>query len=140
MTAEQRSTGVSPELTELDQVLTDIVEMEEVASTSQEIDEAARKEKEDTDKQKAESIRKMAIHTYIHNLYLHVNKEKLGETQKRAVEEGEKENHMKIKGSCEQVMDECILKPLFQNESLCESEFDHREIICRCKSYEWFHI
>ena len=56
--------------------------MEEVASTSQEIDETVRKEKEDTDKQKAESMRKMAM-------------EKLGETQKRAVEEGEQENHEK---------------------------------------------
>ena len=84
MAAEERSTGVSPELTELDQSLADIVEMEEVASTSQEIDETVRKEKEDTDKQKAESMRKMAM-------------EKLGETQKRAVEEGEKENHMKKK-------------------------------------------
>ena len=84
MNAEERSTGVSPEPTELDQALADIIEMEEVASTSQEIDEAVIKEKEDTDKQKAESIRKMAM-------------EKLGETQKRAVEEGEQENHMKKK-------------------------------------------
>ena len=84
MTAEERSTGVSPELTELDQALADIVEMEVVASTSQEIDETARKEKEDTDKHRAESMRKMAM-------------EKLGETQERAVEEGEKENHIKKK-------------------------------------------
>lgn len=84
MNAEERSTGVSPEPTELDQALADIIEMEEVASTSQEIDEAVRKEKEDTGKQKAESMRKMAM-------------EKLGETQKRAVEEGEQENHMKKK-------------------------------------------
>ena len=27
---------------------------------------------------------------------------------------------VKIKGSCEQLMDECILVPLFQNESSCE--------------------
>ena len=79
MTAEERSTGASPELTELDQALADFVEMEEVASTSQEIDETVRKEKEDTNKHRAESMRKMAM-------------EKLGETQKRAVEEGEKEN------------------------------------------------
>ena len=39
-----------------------------------------------------------------------------------------------IKGSCEQLMDEFILVPLFQNESPCENEF------CRCKSYEWFRI
>ena len=26
-----------------------------------------------------------------------------------------------IKGSCEQLMDECILVPLFENESLCET-------------------
>ncbi|XP_068674700.1 uncharacterized protein [Montipora foliosa] len=84
MNAEERSTAVSPEPTELDQALADIIEMEEVASTSQEIDEAVIKEKEDTDKQKAESIRKKAM-------------EKLGETQKRAVEEGEQENHMKKK-------------------------------------------
>ncbi|XP_068677223.1 DNA ligase 1-like [Montipora foliosa] len=84
MNAEERSTGVSPEPTELDQALADIIEMEEVASTSQEIDEAVIKEKEDTDKQKAESIRKKAM-------------KKLGETQKRAVEEGEQENHMKKK-------------------------------------------
>ena len=82
MNIEERSTGVSPEPTELDQALADIIEMEEVASTSQEIDEAVIKEKEDTDKQKAESMRKMAM-------------EKLGETQKRAVEEGEQENHIK---------------------------------------------
>ena len=84
MIAEERSTGLSPELTELDQALADIVETEEVASTSQEIDETMRKEKEDTDKQKAESMRKMAM-------------EKLGETQRRAVEEGEQENHIKKK-------------------------------------------
>ena len=84
MNTEERSTGVSPEPTELDQALADIIEMEEVASTSQEIDEALIKEKEDTDKQKAESMRKMAM-------------EKLGETQKRAVEEGEQENHIKKK-------------------------------------------
>ena len=82
--AEERSTGVSPEPTELDQALADIIEMEEVASTSQEIDEAVIKEKEDTDKQKAESIRKMVM-------------EKLGETQKRAVKEGEQENYMNKK-------------------------------------------
>jgi len=76
---------VSPEPAELDKVLGDI-EMEEVASTSQEIDETVRKEKEDTDKQEAESIRKMEM-------------EKLGETQKRAVEEEEQENHMKKKRS-----------------------------------------
>ena len=35
-----------------------------------------------------------------------------------------------IKGSCEQLMDECIVVPLFQNRSSCENEF------CRCKSYE----
>ena len=86
MNTEERSTGVSPEPTELDQALADIIEMEEVASTSQEIDEAVIKEKEDTDKQKAESMRKMAM-------------EKLGETQKRAVEEGEQENHIKKKRS-----------------------------------------
>ena len=84
MNTEERSTGVSPEPTELDQALADIIEMEEVASTSQEIDEAVIKEKEDTDKQKAESMRKMAM-------------EKLGETQKRAFEEGEQENHIKKK-------------------------------------------
>ena len=84
MIAEERSTGLSPELTELDQALADIVEMEEVASTSQEIDETMRKEKEDTDKQKAESMRKMAM-------------EMLGETQRRAVEEGEQENYIKKK-------------------------------------------
>ena len=48
---------LSPEPTELDQALADIIEMKEVASTSQEIDEAVIKEKEDTDKQKAESMR-----------------------------------------------------------------------------------
>ena len=69
MNTEERSTGVSPEPTELDQALGDIIEMEEVSSTSQEI---------------AESKRKMAM-------------EKLGETQKRAVEEGEQENHIKKK-------------------------------------------
>ena len=84
MNAEERSTGVSPEPTELDQALADIFEMQEVASASQEIDEAVRKEKEDTDKQKAENMRKKAI-------------KKLGETQKRALEEGEQENHMKKK-------------------------------------------
>ena len=26
-----------------------------------------------------------------------------------------------IKGSCEQLMDECFLLPLFQNKSLCET-------------------
>ena len=56
--------------------------MEEVAFTFQEIDETVRKKKEDTDKQKAESMRKMAM-------------EMLGETQKRAVEEGQQENHKK---------------------------------------------
>jgi len=44
---------VSPEFTGLDQALADIVEMEEVAFSSQEIDETVRKEKEDTDKQRA---------------------------------------------------------------------------------------
>lgn len=81
MNAEERSTVLSPEPIELDQALADIIEMDEVASTSQEIDEAVIKEKEDTDKQKAESIRKMAM-------------EKLGETKKRTgkpYEEKEKE-------------------------------------------------
>ena len=82
MNAEERSSGVSPEPTELDQALANIIEMEEAASTSQEIDEAVVKEKEDTDKQKAGSMRKMAM-------------EKLGETQKREVEEGEQESYMK---------------------------------------------
>ena len=86
MNAEERSSRVSPEPTELDQALANIIEIEEVASTSQEIDEAVVKEKEDTDKQKAGSMRKMAM-------------EKLGETQKREVEEGEQENYMKKKRS-----------------------------------------
>ena len=86
MNAEERSSVVSPEPTELDQALANIIEMEEVASTSQKFDEAVVKEKEDTDKQKAGSMRKMAM-------------EKLGETQKREVEEGEQENHMKKKRS-----------------------------------------
>ena len=34
----------------------------------------------------------------------------------------------KIEGSCEQLMDECIFVPLFQNDSLCETKFDHREM------------
>ncbi|CAH3153422.1 unnamed protein product, partial [Porites lobata] len=84
--AEERSSGVSPEPTELDQALANIIEIEEVASTFQEIDEAVVKEKEDTDKRKAGSMRKMAM-------------EKLGETQKREVEEGEQENYMKKKRS-----------------------------------------
>ena len=33
-----------------------------------------------------------------------------------------------IKGSCEQLMDECFLVPQFQNESLCETECDYREL------------
>ena len=81
MNAEERSTVLSPEPIELDQALADIIEMDEVASTSQEIDEAVIKEKEDTVKQKAESITKMAM-------------EKLGETKKRTgkpYEEKEKE-------------------------------------------------
>ena len=81
MNAEERSIVLSPEPIELDQALADIIEMDEVASTSQEIDKAVIKEKEDTDKQKAESIRKMAM-------------EKLGETKKRTgkpYEEKEKE-------------------------------------------------
>ena len=61
MNDEEKSTGVSPELTELDQALADIIEMEGAASTSQEIDEALRKEKVDTDKQKAKNVRKMAM-------------------------------------------------------------------------------
>ena len=84
--AEERSSGVSPEPTELDQALANIIEIEEVTSTSQEIDEAVVKEKEDTDKRKAGSMRKMAM-------------EKLGETQKKEVEEGEQENYMKKKRS-----------------------------------------
>ena len=59
--AEERSSGVSPEPTELDQALANIIEIEEVASTSQEIDEAVVKEKEDTDKRKVGSMRKMAM-------------------------------------------------------------------------------
>ena len=86
MNAEERSSVVSPEPTELDQPMANIIEMEEVASTSQKFDEAVVKEKEDTDKQKAGSMRKMAM-------------EKLGETQKREVEEREQENHMKKKRS-----------------------------------------
>lgn len=86
MNAEERSSGVSPEPTELDQALANIIEIEEVTSTSQEIDEAVVKEKEDTDKRKAGSMRKMAM-------------EKLGETQKKEVEEGEQENYMKKKRS-----------------------------------------
>ena len=82
----KKGQGVSPEPTELDQALADIIEMEEVASTSQKIDEAVIKEKEDTDKRKAGSMRKMAM-------------EKLGETQKKEVEEGEQENYMKKKRS-----------------------------------------
>jgi len=58
----------------------------EFASTSQENDEAVIKEKEDNDTQKAESMRKTAM-------------EKLVETQKRAVKEGEQENNMKKKRS-----------------------------------------
>ena len=30
-------------------------------------------------------------------------------------------NSLSIKGSCEQVMDECFLLSLFENESLCET-------------------
>lgn len=54
MNPEERSTGVSPVPTELDQALADVIEMEEIASTFQEIDGAVIKEK-------AKSIRKMAM-------------------------------------------------------------------------------
>ena len=33
-----------------------------------------------------------------------------------------------IKGFCEQLMNECFLVPQFQNESLCETECDYREL------------
>ena len=97
MNAEERSSGVSPEPTELDQALANIIEIEEVASTSQEIDEAVVKEKEDTDKQKAGSMTKMAM-------------EKLGETQKRDVEEGEQENYMKKRGVAMKQSHFCVRK------------------------------
>ena len=86
MNDEEKSTGVSPELTELGQALAYIIEMEEAAFTSQAIDEALRKEKADTDKQKEENVRKMAM-------------EKLSETHTRAAEEGEQESHKKKRRS-----------------------------------------
>lgn len=50
--------------------------MEEVAENEQDVDGGKRKEKEEADKHKAENMRPIAM-------------EKLGETQKRAAEEGE---------------------------------------------------
>ena len=78
MKDEEKASGINPEPTELDQALADIIEMEEAAESEQQDDDGRRKEKDEADKHKAESMRKMAM-------------EKLGETQKRAVEEGEQD-------------------------------------------------
>ena len=108
---------MSPEPTELDQALANVIEMEEVASTSQEIDEAVVKEKEDTDKQKAGSTRKMAI-------------EKLGETRNREVEEGEQENHMKKKRSGNETIS--FLREKAEREKALREE----ELVIRRKQQE----
>ena len=108
---------MSPEPTELDQALANVIEMEEVASTSQEIDEVVVKEKEDTDKQKAGSMRKMAM-------------EKLGETQNREVEEGEQENHMKKKRSGNETIS--FLREKAEREKALREE----ELVIRRKQQE----
>ena len=53
-----------------------------------------------------------------------------------------KELMRKIKGSCEQLMDECILVPLFQNKSLCETfhikmSLIIMKLICRLVQIIW---
>ncbi|CAH3136099.1 unnamed protein product, partial [Porites lobata] len=78
MKDEEKASGINPEPTELEQALAEIIEMEEAAETEHQDDEA--------DKHKAESMRKLAM-------------EKLGETQKRAVEEGEQDCQKKKRRS-----------------------------------------
>ena len=54
---EEKGSGISPQPTELDQVLEEILEMEEVAENEQDVDGGKRKEKEEADKHKAENVR-----------------------------------------------------------------------------------
>ena len=61
MKDEEKASGINPEPTELDQALADIIEMEEAAETEHQDDDGRRKEKDEADKHKAESMRKMAM-------------------------------------------------------------------------------
>ncbi|CAH3185724.1 unnamed protein product, partial [Porites lobata] len=86
MKDEEKASGINPEPTELEQALAEIIEMEEAAETEHQDGDGRRKEKDEADKHKAESMRKLAM-------------EKLGETQKRAVEEGEQDCQKKKRRS-----------------------------------------
>ena len=82
MRDEEKASGISPEPTELDEAVEEIMELEEAAEVEQQASDGAKKEKEETDRQKAENMRKKAM-------------EKLGETQKRSAEEGEQTGQRK---------------------------------------------
>ena len=74
MRDEEKASGISPEPTELDRAVEEIIQLEETAEMEQQTSNGAQKEKEETDRQKAENMRKTAM-------------EKLGGTRKRAAEE-----------------------------------------------------
>ena len=70
MVKEEKQSGISPEPTELDRAVEQIIEMEESADVEQQVNDAVKKQKEASDREKAENIRKKAM-------------EKLGDTTKR---------------------------------------------------------
>ena len=74
MRDEEKASGISPEPTELDRAVEEIIQLEETAEMEQQTSDGAQKEKEETDRQKAENMRKTAM-------------EKVGGTRKRAAEE-----------------------------------------------------
>ena len=79
---EEKASGISPEVTELDSLLEEIIEKESLAESSRESDSAIKKNEEE--RKIAEDLRKTAM-------------ESMGETKKRSVESEEGDTSVKRK-------------------------------------------
>ena len=85
MSEEEKASGISPEPTEIDIAISSILEMSEVSQVEHENEIQSKRENMESDRMKAESIRKKAM-------------EKVGETKRREDEGGNKPKRQRRSG------------------------------------------
>ena len=107
MVKEEKQSGISPEPTELDRAVEQIIEMEESADVEQQVNDAVKKQKEASDREKAENIRKKAM-------------EKLGDTTKRSCEGGSEKTPKKKRKSGNETVE--YLREKSENEFLLRQD------------------
>ena len=77
MKREEKESGIETDMTEVEMALEELIEKEDATETEQRVVENQKKVKDSQDRENAESVRKKAM-------------ERLGQTQKRKADEGEK--------------------------------------------------